>query len=1124
MHKLLRLTDKLLKESNHYSQIICFLCGIKPIYMQLKKIIPFVFFLSAMPFFLKAQVTTSNISGVVLSEKNEPLVGATVVALQEATGSRYTTTSQSGGRFSFPNVVPGGPYSITATYAGLEPYKRADINVPLGEKFEISISLSASIKELETVLISGRRSAIQKTGASTNISSRQITTLPNTARGITGLTKLTPQSNGNSFAGMNSRYNNITIDGSVFNNNFGRSGDGFIPGGSAQAISVDAIDQVQVNIAPFDVRQAGFIGGGVNAVSKRGTNNLYATVYGFYRNQNFNGEKVRDITIDNPDRSNKIYGASVGGAIIKNKLFLFANFEKEMSTRPGQIWLANRPSTVSNPQVTPVLASDLDAVSAFLKSEYGYETGAYEGYEFGVDNYKLLARLDWNITDKHRLTLRYTQSNTDDDEQVNNSSRPTGIASFSNGRRGAKNSGMSYQNTNFVNNTKVKSGVLELNSTITKKISNQLLGSYTDNKPTRIPPSIVPFVDIMKAGDPNSVYISFGTDLFSYQNFIVDKAINVSDNITFNLGKHTLLVGGSYEHMEFENSFTSGAGGGYYRYSSVQAFLDKLAPVAFAVAYDPNNPLGIKVPAAKFNQLGVYVQDIWNVNNKLRLTYGLRVDKPSYPYKPDQNPALDSVPFKDANGNEEHFDVSQFPESKFLFSPRVGFNYDAYGDKALIIRGGTGLFTGRIPFIWLVNQVGDNGIVRAQYTASAADLLNIEYNLDRTTYIPTNPPGVGTSIPSGSAYSATVRDFKMPQVWRTNLAFDQKVGANTIVGVEAIYTKMINNVYYRNANLGSQSGNLGGTADNRPIYNARLNSAISAMNVLDNTSKGMSFSITPSIQKTFAKNWEASLAYTYTAAFDVAIGSSDQAGTGWTSNNIGANPNKPELGYSNYSIPHRVVAFASRRFEYFKKQMSTTVGIYYSGSNQERFSYRYGGDINGDGSATNDIIYIPRNASEIKFVEGFKSNGVTYTAQQQSDAFFAYVENDKYLRKHKGQVMERYGALLPWAHTVDMRILQDFSVRMGSKKHTLQISADVSNLLNLINKDWGYRYSYNFGTFQDQAILGLPSAGNNTGAETYNKANPKYTFDPAGPNQSSQPNYSTASSWGIQLGVRYLFQ
>ncbi|MEO6135277.1 MAG: TonB-dependent receptor, partial [Ginsengibacter sp.] len=547
-------------------------------------------------------------------------------------------------------------------------------------------------------------------------------------------------------------------------------------------------------------------------------------------------------------------------------------------------------------------------------------------------------------------------------------------------------------------------------------------------------------------------------------------------------------------------------------------FLDKKAPAVFAVSYDPNNPTGIKVPSAKFNQLGFYAQDVWSPNSKFKLTYGVRVDKPSYPYKPDRNQALEAVTFQ----NGEKFDVSQFPESKILISPRVGFNYDPEGDKSIIIRGGTGIFTGRIPFIWLVNQVGDNGVVRAQYQASNTDLASIVYNPDRLTYIPKNPPTAGTTIPSGSSYSATVRDFKMPQVWRTNIAFDKRVAPGTVVTLEGIFTKMVNNVFYRNANLGVQTGTLGG-ADNRPIYNSRLNSNINYMAVLDNTNKGGSVALTAMVQKSFSKGWEASLAYTYTAAFDVAIGSSDQASSGWTTNNTGGNPNAPELGYSNYGVPHRVVGFLSYKFQYLNKTMATTFGLYYSGSTQDRFSYRYGGDINGDGNS-NDIIYVPKNASEIKFVEGFKSGGVTYTAQQQSDAFFKYVDNDKYLNRYKGQIMSRYGATLPWVNYVDLRILQDFSVKMGSKKHTMQVSADITNLLNLISNNWGYRYSYNFGSFQDQALLGLPSSSNNTGAESFNKANPKYTFNPAGPAKVYQPSYSTGSTWGIQLGLRYIFQ
>jgi hypothetical protein len=298
-----------------------------------------------------AQVTTSSITGVVLSEKNEPLAGATIIAIHVPTGSKYTTISTTSGRFSFSNVTPGGPYTITATFVGLSEYQKKDVMAPLGDKYDITIQLTSSAKELETVVVSSTRTAIQKTGASTNISSRQIATIPNANRGLTGLTKLTPQSNGNSFAGMNNRYNNITIDGSVFNNNFGRSGDGMVPGGSASAISVDALDQIQVNIAPFDVRQAGFVGGGINAVTKRGTNNLYATAYTYYKPESFYGTKVSGRKVSNTDLSSNVYGASVGGALIKNKLFFFINAEKEKSTRPGQTWLASRPGTTDgNPR------------------------------------------------------------------------------------------------------------------------------------------------------------------------------------------------------------------------------------------------------------------------------------------------------------------------------------------------------------------------------------------------------------------------------------------------------------------------------------------------------------------------------------------------------------------------------------------------------------------------------------------------------------------------------------------------------------------------------------------------------------------------------------------------------
>lgn len=1065
-----------------------------------------------------AQVTTSSMSGVVRSGKGEPLVGATVVLRHEPTGSQFTTITRTGGIFDLNNLPPGGPYSVTITYVGYDAYKRSDINMPLGEKFDLQAELTD--KEMTSVIVTaaGRKTSTEKTGASTNISNRLVQNMPNVARSLTNLTRVTPQSNGNSFAGMNNRYNNIMIDGSLFNNNFGRSGDGMVPGGATSAISIDAVDQVQVNIAPYDVRQAGFIGSGINAVTRRGTNTWYGTAYGYYRNQEFTGKKVKETDVVNAKRSSKIFGGSVGGPIIKDKLFFFFNVESEKRTQPGQTYEAKKSASDANPNATAVLASDLDALSTYLVSTYNYNPGRYEGYDFETDNTKFMGRIDWNITNKHRLTLRYTNSETNDDDMVNSSS-VTGIAGvpgINNSRRGGATGGMAYEGSNFKNNVKVWSGVIELNSTFGNKWSNQLLASYTNNELVRIPNSTMSFADIMR--DNNNVYISFGTDLFSYKNEIEDRAINLADNVTYTVGKHTFTAGASYDYMMFANSFTSAGGPSYYRFSSLNAFLTNQAPTVFAVAYDPSNPQGIKVPEAKFAQLGVYVQDMFSVTNKLKVTYGLRVDKPFYPYDPPRNPALEAVVFKDENGNDEQFDVSKWPDDKLLFSPRLGFTFDVKGNKSVIVRGGTGIFTGRIPFIWLVNQVGDNGVVRAIYQPTGTALAAIRYSPDRATYIPTNPPPVGTTIPSGSSFSAAAKDFKMPQVWRSNLAVDKRFANDYTATFEAIYTKMINNVYFRNANLGPESGTLGGVADKRPIYNnaasARPNALVNQMIVMDNTREGYSLALTAQLQKAFSKKWEASLAYTYTLAKEVAIGSSDQSGTGFNTNNIIYNPNKPDIGYSNFSVPHRIVGNVSYRLEYLNNQMATTFSLFYAAQPQERYTYRYANDINGDGQR-NDAIYIPKDPSEIEFVEGFVANGVTYTAQQQSDALFKYIENDRYLSKHKGEYMEKYGATLPWNHIVDLRVLQDFIYRRGANKHTLQFSIDVINLLNLLNSEWGYRYSYTYGTFQDMGILGTQSP--------FTQATPRYTFDPTSPAKGYQPNYSTTSTWGIQLGLRYIF-
>lgn len=1070
-----------------------------------------------------AQVTTSNMSGVVKNDKGEPLVGATITLKHVPTGASFNVASRNGGVFDINNIPPGGPYSVKVSFIGFSDFTRDEIHIPLGERFDLQTTLLPANAELQVVTVSAaRRGATEKTGASTNISNRAVQNLPNITRNLTNLTRITPQSNDNGFAGMNKRYNNITIDGSLFNNNFGRSGDGMIPGGAVSAISIDAIDQVQVSISPFDVRQAGFIGSGINAVTRRGTNNWYGTVYGFYRNQEFTGKRVLEQTVDKPKRSNSTFGASIGGPIIKDKLFFFINYEMENRTQPGQLFVSKKAGQ-TNPNATAVEDDSLKLVRKHLIDKFGYDPGEYEGYDFKTDNKKFLARIDWNITSKHRLSLRYTQSETNDDDQINASST-TGIsaARINNSRRGGTTGGLAYSGSNFKNNVKLWSGVVELNSNFSSIISNQLIASYTNNELVRVPNSTAPFADIMRGG--NNVQVSFGTDLFSYRNEISDKAWNIADNVTINLGKHTVTAGVSYEYMKFANSFTSAGGPAYYRYNSVDDFINDRAPFYFGVAYDPNNRLGIKVPEATFAQLGLYMQDAWSVSSKFKLIYGVRFDKPAYPYDPPANPALAALVFKDNDGNNEQFDVSKWPKASVLVSPRVGFTYDVDGDKQSIVRGGTGIFTGRIPFIWLVNQVGDNGVIRAVYqTGNAADLAGIRYDLDRTKYIPENPPPVGTTIPNGSNYSAIAKDFKMPQVWRTNLAIDKKFHNNYTFTLEALYTKFINNAYFRNANLGAQVGTINGI-DHRPYFTPAINKPVNQMVVLDNTNKGYSMALTAGVQKSFSQNWEGGIAYTYTLAQEAAIGSSDQSGSGWTTNNISINPNIPELGQSNFSVPHRIVAYASYRIEYNRKNMATTIGFFYSAQPQERYSFRYSANINGD-TASNDILYIPKDPSDIKFAEGFKpsSSGPAFTAKQQSDAFFAFIDNDKYLSKHKGQTMEKYGALLPWFHSLDLRVLQDFVFRTGTRKHTVQFSVDVLNALNLINSNWGYRYQYTFGTFQDMGIVGIATASNNTSGTVYSAGNPVFTFDPNAPKKAYQANMTTTSTWGIQLGLRYIF-
>ncbi len=1082
--------------------------------MLSKRILQLFVFVLFLPVLTWSQVTTSSMTGSVKTSSGAPLARATVIVTHTPTGTAFKAATGEAGIFNVENIPSGGPYTVTATFTGYEQAKQENIQIGLGEKYEVALVMQQTQGNLTGVVVRSTVSKNEKTGAATNISRTQITNLPNISRSLLDATKLTPQANGSSFLGMSGRYNNITVDGSVFNNNFGLGGNP-LPGGASQPISIDAIDQLQVNIAPYDVRQAGFTGAGINAVTRRGTNEWYGTAYDYYKNQSFNGKKVDGTKLpDQLKSSSNIVGASIGGPIIKNKLFFFINGEYEKRNNPGQNSVASTGPNDNNPNaVKNVTAAQMDQMREFLIKNYKYDPGAYQGYNFATKNTKFLARIDWNIDNNNRLSLRYNQSETSDDNLTNTNSGPS--PRISNGRAGrsTNSDGLNFSGANYNQHNNVYSIVGELNSKLNSNLSNQLLVSFTKIHDFRATPgSQFPFVDIMR--DPNNVLMSFGSELYSYNNYLKNNTWNIADNLSFTVNKHNFLAGASFDYMSFANGFSNYGGQSYYRFASMQDFMNNAAPTVFAVTYSNTDRAGIAPATAKFGQLGVYLQDIFTVNDRLKLTYGVRFDMPFYPGAKSKNDSLYALPLKDASGNPFRADVSTWPKARLLVSPRVGFTYAMSADKSWTLRGGTGIFTGRIPFVWLVNQSSDNGVLNTLVTVPPGNLNDYKFSPDRTAHVPQTLPSTIGIIP-GSYYSVTAPNFKIPQVWRNNLAVDKSFGDGYIATAEAIYSKTLNAVYHYNANLGTANGTLTGhPGDNRTIYNSSLTNKVGQVFVMDNNSKGYALALTAQLQRRFSRNWQASVAYTYSVTKDISPNNGDRSQSAWTQNAVINNPNAPELGYSAYSIPHKVNAYVSYRFEYANKNLASTISLFYAGASQGRYLYRYGGDLNGDG-ASNDLLYVPssRNGLDQEFKSLTVTTGgqsTTYTPQQQADAYWNFVEQDKYLSKNKGKYVDRYGAVMPWINQLDLRFLQDFAPKIGNKRHTMQFSIDVTNFLNMLNSSWGNQNTFNFGGFSDQPVLNVDNKG-------------KYTFNPAGAKSVYSKAYTLASTWSMQLGLRYIF-
>ena len=1072
-----------------------------------------------------AQVTTSALSGkVAMAADGEPVIGATVQAVHEPSGTRYTTVTNVDGRYAIQGMRVGGPYKVSVSYIGYNKKEFTGITLQLGETYNLNAKMSEDASQLEEVVVSAHASkfAGEKTGASTNISQVQMQTIPTISRSISDLARLSPYANGMSFAGGDGRSTNFTLDGANLNNNFGLTSG--LPGGG-NPISMDAIDEMQVVVSPFDVRQTNFIGGGINAVTKSGTNTFKGSAYIYYNNENMHGNRVANTDLgERGTNRSTTYGFTLGGPIVKDKLFFFANAEYTTIPAVANRWAPSDNGKANLDQyISRTTKNDLDRVSKFLKEKYGYDPGSYTDWGADEHNLKLLGRLDWNINNNHHLALRFNHTANKAWNAPNGNSSDTGYRLR--GMDRLSQYSMSFSNSMYSMDNKVSSLSADLNSRFSDKFANQLLFTYTDITDERgSNSSDFPFVDIMNGYETLadgtvkqdlSPYMSFGYELFSYNNRVQNKITSLTDNFTWYAGNHKVTAGFNFEHQLANNSYMRG-GTGYYRYRSVDDFINGAAPETVGLAYGYN---GVSHPNAevKFSQYGLYLQDEWNVNDCLKLTGGIRFDNIAF----DNGDIMTNNAIKDLDFGGRHIDTGLWPKANIQISPRVGFVWDVLGDKSLKVRGGTGLFAGRLPLVFFTNMPTNSGMIQQNpYNAVTT------YNSDGTVKssnptldkykggLVTDPNQIrdllgapATITPEQGTVAKTIggvdRDFKMPQVWKTSVAVDYQVPVSfpLTLTAEFIYTKKINDVMLDNYNIKNNTSeweHLNG-ADNRLIYPKDFTyySNINDACVLTNTHKGHGYTFNITATAEPIKNLNVMAAYTHTVMKEISGMPGSNASSAWSGLYTVNGPNFPTLQNSAYVIPDRLIASVS--YKYAKEHFS----LFYTGYSPAGYSFFYNGDVNGDG-IKNDLMYIPKDDSEIQFA-----------SDADRQAFWQFVEQDKYLKNHKGEYAEAYGARAPFVHRFDFRWAHDFDVKIGNTLNRLQLSVDIMNVGNLFNSKWGV--AKNMGVCNNGQILKLNKIENNTPVFSMMKSNGEY------PTKTWDFNHNYDQCWKMQVGLKYTF-
>ena len=1090
-----------------------------------------------------AQITTSSVSGKITAN-GEDVIGATIKAVHQPSGTVYRAVTNMDGRYSIQGMRPGGPYVLEVTYVGYKNKQVKGISLSLGQNTVLNETLAEDAAQLEDVVVVADRNNNMRTdraGATTSINAAQIEAVPTVSRSMNDLLKLTPQGanvgSGFSVGGGNYRQSYVTVDGAAFNNAFGIGGN--LPG-NGSPISLDALDQISVSSSPYDVRLSGFTGGAISAVTKSGTNDFKGTAYMYTTNSHLRGNKVSDYELNRLQSHSTTWGASFGGPIIKDKLFFFANgeYQNNISAGPSGTARVNASDewSPSSGTVHRPLQSDMDNMLSFLNKTYGYNPGRYQGYSLDTPSYKFLARIDWNINENNKINLRFSKSHDKNSKAPSNSTSPfkdyviypggtsdgVSISGGKNQSGRTANAGLYFESSRYDEVKNFTSLAGEWNSKW-GGVQNVLRLTYSyQDEPRSYVGGIFPTVDILKDG---AYYMGFGPDPFTEGNLRQVKTFVATDEASWTMGIQNFTAGVQFETNKAVNGFGA-ASAGYYVYDSPEAFMAGGAPSAYGVTF-PMDGSGQFNATMKYQQFSAYIQDQVNFSERFRLTAGLRFELPIYPeLKNNYNKNFAALEWKDNNGNMNKYTTDQLPDAPLTVSPRVGFNWDILGNHKLVLRGGTGYFVGRLPFVWLVSAVGNAGCGQYTYfypkTAdSVADYVMDKFYVNRDDQVKRlQELGLAVNRDEAAApETPTIIDkkLKMNATWKTSLALDAKLPYDIDFSLEGIYSRDFNPATVVNVDRywdGEKKIELANSGDIRKSFSSNTKSKINPYLITNAGNKAYYYSITASLAKKFAFGLNLSASYTYSKAKSYGDGIGDQVSSAYYNNRYSINGNNDkELGYGTYVAPNRLLISASYKKDY-AKHFGSEVGLIYEGMNIgyaggyscTRYSYTMTGNVVGD-YGSNNLIFIPESREALdKWT--FADYG-SYTAEAQKNDFWNYINQDDYLKNHKGEYAERGGAVMPWHHQLDFKFNQNFYLNVAGQKNTLQFGVDIKNLANLLNSSWGL-----YKTVNNMSLL------------KYDAKKNAYQFQKNGKEVLSKTYTNLTSfnsTYSIQFSIRYIF-